>query len=69
METVIDHAALRAEIDQARAEEGAAWTALQDASGDDWPERLADWRVAEARHAAYIKAGLLVTLGNGETPQ
>lgn len=66
-DTVADHAALRDEIEKAKAAENAAfhrmWAVMP---GEGYQDALAEWQKASARHSALIEAGLILTLGTGE---
>lgn len=64
---MIDHAALRAEIDTVRDETrnafNALWDAMRKGTKDEYDAALEDWRRKTERYDTLIKAGVLVTLG------
>lgn len=60
------HADLQDAIDQAKADEDAAYRAYVAASPDDGPARLIDYVRASTRRSTLNEAGLIITLGKGE---
>lgn len=60
-------ARLETEVARAADAEDDAWRAYRAASPDDGPARMVDYVRASTRRSTLNEAGLIVTLGRGET--